>query len=122
MARRYRRRKSPASGIIRDVTHIASRLSWKACVAFGSASFVMLFWLIPGWFESYIASRPQSTFSSALEPLFNRRLHFFKLLGITSALICAFFAIRNYHTSERMNSNGKSAVGFFARFLARFLD
>ena len=116
MVRRYRRRKSAASQIIRDTTHMASRLGWKGCIFLGLVSFVVLFWLIPVWFEGRISP------SSPIEPFISRKIHFFKYLGIASAIVCLFFAIRNYYATDRLDSTGKVGVGFFARLLARFID
>jgi hypothetical protein len=124
MARKryYRRRGSPGSKIIRDTTKTASRLSWRKCLVLGAVGFTTFYWLVPGWIEHQIASQAQSPLFPVIEAILGRRLRFLRLAGIGVALICIFFAIRNYYTQQRMGRAGLEVSGFFARLLARILD
>ena len=88
----------------------------------GVVLFVIFYWLIPGWFESNFLSNPSSPFTAIVEPIIGRRLRFFRLIGIASALACGFFAIRNYYTEARLDYSGRRTTGFLSRFLAKFLD
>ena len=120
--RYYRRRGSSASQIIRDTTKTASRLSWRKCLVLGAIGFAMFYWLIPGWIEHQMAAQAQHQFFPAIEAVLGRRLRFLRLAGIGIALVCIFFALRNYHMQRRMSHAGLEATGFFARVLARILD
>ena len=120
--RYYRRRGSPASRIINDTTRTASRLSWRKCLVLGAIGFAIFYWLAPGLIEHMIASQAQSQLFPAIETIIGRRLRFLRLAGIGIALVCLFFAIRNYFTQQRMDHTTLGSTGFFARLLARILD
>ena len=120
--RYYKRRRSPASHIIRDTTHTANRMSWKGCLVLGAILFTIFYWLLPGWVDGLAANQTASPFNAAFEPIIGRRLRMFRIIGIASGLICVFFAFRNYYTRRQMGRGGKVATGFLARLLARSLD
>ncbi len=124
MARKryYRRRGSHGSQIIRDTTKAASRLSWRKYLVLGAIGFVIFYWLVPGWIEHQTSSQAQSQFVPVIDAILGRRVRALKLVGIAIVLVCVFFAIRNYHTQQRMGRTGLQATGFFARLLARILD
>lgn len=88
----------------------------------GAIGFVIFHWLVPGWIEHQIAGQAQGQLSPAIEAIVERRLRFLKLAGTGIALVCLFFALRNYHTPQRMGRSGLEATGFFARLLACILD
>jgi copper oxidase (laccase) domain-containing protein len=58
----------------------------------------------------------------ALEAVAVRRGHWFQFAGIAIALICTFFAIRNYFSSRRISDQGERDVSFVSRLLARWID
>lgn len=123
MARkRHRRRGSHGSQIIRDTTRTASRLSWQKCLVLGTAGFVIFYWLIPGWIEHQISSQAQSQLFPLIDAILGRRVRALELVGVTIALVCIFFAIRNYYTQQRMGRSSLEATGLFARLLARILE
>jgi len=96
MGRRYRRRKSAAGSIIGDSAYIGSRLPWWGALFFGLLSFLLFYFAIPYWLEAHLLERQESMFYPALEQILGRRIHWFRWIGFTCALIGAFFGIRNY--------------------------
>jgi hypothetical protein len=124
MARKryYRRRRSPASQIIRDTVKTANQLSWRKCLVLGAFGFVIFYYLVPSIVGNYISNQAQNPFFPAIEAILVPKLRFLRLAGIGIALICVFFAVRNFHTQQQMSSQGLIATGFFARLLARILD
>lgn len=122
--RRYRRKRSPsmAGSMLADTTYIANRLSWQGAAFFGVILFVIFYWLLPEWINYKLSTLQSNTLRPAFEALFARRVHWLQWLGIALGLICAFFAIRNYFTSQRLDYRDERQVSFLSRLLARWLD
>lgn len=121
--RRYRRKRSMAGEMLADTSYVANRLSWKGAAIFGVVLFVAFYWLLPALLTHQLESLPQSNmFRPMVEALFAKRIHWVQWLGIALGLICAFFAVRNYFASQRLDSHGERNVSFFSRLLARWLD
>lgn len=120
--RRYHRKRSTSSGVLADTAYIANRLSWKGAAMLGIVLFVLFYWVFPAWINHQLASLQNNMFRPMLEVVFARRVHWVQWLGIAFALICAFFAIRNYLTGQRLGTYGERNVGFFSRLFARWLD
>jgi hypothetical protein len=120
--RRYRRKRSMASEALADTAYIANRLPWKGAVIFGVVLFVAFYWVLPAWINHQLASLQSNMFRPMLEAVFARRVHWVQWLGIAFALICTFFAIRNYLASQRLGAYGERNVSYFGRLLARWLD
>ncbi len=124
MARRnFSRTRSLSSQAVKDLSFIANRLPWQACVAFGLVLYVLLSWIAPPLLAQRLAELPHdNTFRPLAEALIGRRLHWLPRLGIAMGLICAFFAVRNFFASRRLTRQGEDQVGFFARLGARWPD
>lgn len=120
--RRYRRKRSMAGKALADTAFIANRLSWKGAALFGVVQFVALYWLLPAWMNHQLDSLQNDRLRPIVEAIFVRRVHWFQWLAIALALVCTFFAIRNYCASKRLGHYGESNVSFFSRLLARWLD
>jgi len=88
----------------------------------GAVGFVLFYWLVPGWIEQQIASQASNQFFPIVDAVLGRRVRFLELAGIGIALVCIFFAIRNYHTQQRMGRVGLGTTGVIARLLSRILD
>lgn len=117
-----RRRRSTSSGALSDASYIANRLPWQGAVALGSVSFVVFYWLIPAWITHQIGSIRTEAARPAVEAMLGRRIHWVQWLGIAFALICAFYAVRNYLTTQRLGRFGEQNVSLLGRLLARWLD
>ena len=120
--RRYRRRRSMASEALADTAYIANRLSWKGAMAFGVTLFALFYWLLPAWLVHHLEANQNNVFRPMLEAVFARRIHWIQWLGIALGLICAFFAVRNYFTSQHLDRRGERGVSFLSRLLARWID
>jgi hypothetical protein len=120
--RRYRRKRSMAGGALADTAFIANRLSWKSAVIFGAVQFVVFCWLIPVWINHQLDSLQNNMLRPMVEAVFARRAHWLQWLAIALALVCAFFAVRNYFASERLGRYGENNVSFLTRLLARWLN
>ncbi len=120
--RRYRRKRSRASEALADTAYIANRLSWKAAAIFGVVAFVVFYWVLPAWITHQLSSLQNNMLRPMLETVFARRVHLVQWLGIAFALICAFFAIRNYLACQRLDAYGERKVSFFSRLVARWFD
>lgn len=118
--RRYRR--SPSSQIVGDAAFIANRLPWWGAALVGVVSFVLFYWLVPLWLRGHIEAMGESVTRPAVEAIVGRRIHLFQYLAIAIALVCGFFAIRNYLHPFRLRGRSESNAGFFSRVLARLLD
>jgi hypothetical protein len=121
-ARRYRRKRSVAGEMLADTTYVANRLSWKCTLVLGVVLFVVTYWLIPAWLNHHLQSQQGSPVAGMLQAVFARRVHWFQWLGIAFALICGFFAVRNYFSAQRLDRRSEQDVSFFSRLFARLLD
>lgn len=120
--RRYRRKRSMAGETLADTAFIANRLSWKGAAILGLVLFVVFYWLLPAWIDHQLSTLQNNMFRPMIEAVFARRVHWVQWLGIALALVCAFFAVRNYFASERLDRYGERNVSLFSRLLARWLD
>jgi hypothetical protein len=120
--RRYHRKRSMTGEALADTAFIANRLSWKGATIFGAVQFVVFYWLLPAWINHQLDSLQNNMFRPMVEVVFARRVHWLQWLAIALALVCTFFAVRNYFASERLGRYGESNVSFFSRLLARWLD
>lgn len=120
--RRYRKKRSMAGGMLSDTSYIANRLSWVGSAILGFVLFVVFYWLLPMWINHQLNSLQGNMFRPMMETLFARRVHWVQWLGIALALICAFFSVRNYFGSQRLNRQGERDVNFISRLLARLFD
>lgn len=111
-----------ASEALADTAFIANRLSWKGAAIFGVVLFVFFYWMLPAFISHQLASLQNNMFRPMVEAVFARRVHWVQWLGIALALVCAFFAIRNYFAAERLDRYGERNVSFLSRLFARWLD
>lgn len=102
--RRYRRKYSMAGEALADTAFIANRLSWKGATIFGVVQFLVFYWLLPVWINHQLDSLQDNMFRPMVEAVFARRVHWFQWLAIALALVCTFFAVRNYYVSAVMAS------------------
>lgn len=121
MGRRYRRR-SAAGSIISDSAYIGSRLPWWGALAFGILTFLLFYYIAPAWLGSKLSASEGSTFYSALEAIFGRRIHWFKWLGVACALIFGYFTVRNYVVLREVTGQERGIVGIIARILGRSIE
>lgn len=120
--RRYRRKRSMAGEALADTARIANRLSWKGAAILGAVLFIVFYWVLPAWINHQLSSLQSNVFRPMLEAVLARRMHLVQWLGIAFALICAFFAIRNYLAYQRLGAYGERNISLFSRFFARWLD
>lgn len=120
--RRYRRKRSMVGETLADTAYLANRLSWKGAAILGVVLFVIFYWAFPAWINHHLGTLQNNMFRPIFETIFARRVHWVQWLGIALALICAFFAVRNYFASKRLSRYGEGNVSFFSRLLARWLD
>ena len=120
MARR--RRRSAAGKLLSDTAYIGNRVSWKASLVIGAFFFVVFYWLVPAWLASYAVDIKSQAVRPAFEAIVGRRIHWFKWLAVTIALLFSYFAARNYLRTHRHTRYGEQNASFFARILARLLD
>ena len=117
-----RRRKSDAAQVVSDAAYIANKLPWWGAAALGVFSFVLFYWILPWWINSRIDSVGSSAVRPAVEAILGRRVHWSQYVAISLALVCGFFAVRNYYRADRLRYARTKDAGFFARVLAKFLD
>ncbi|MEJ6022036.1 hypothetical protein [Ramlibacter sp. PS4R-6] len=117
-----RRRRSDAAQVAEDTAFIANKLPWWGAALFGVFSFALFYWLLPWWINSRIEMAGNSALRPAIEAMLGRRIHWSQYVAIALALICAFFAVRNYFRSDRLKYPEVKDASFFGRLLARFLD
>lgn len=120
--RRYRRKRSTAGSLLSDTAYAANRISWQGALILGLAQFVVFYWLLPEWINHQLNSLQNNMFRPLIEAVFARRVHWLQWLAISLALICGFFAIRNFLAADRLGRYGEKQVSFFSRLLSRWLD
>jgi hypothetical protein len=115
-------RKSAAGEMVSDAAFIANRLPWWGAGVLGVVSFAVFYWIVPAWLHGYVEGSRSANVRPILEAILGRRIHWFQYLAIALALVCAFFAFRNFLSPFRLSRAGESNAGFFSRILARLLD
>ena len=120
--KRYRRKRSSSGNLLGETISVANRLSWKLSILLGVILFVLFYWVAPTAITHQLESLQGNPYRPLIESLFARRLHWFQWIGIALGLVCAFFAMRNYLSAPPLDRGGQRNVGFFSRFLARWLD
>ncbi|WP_110456900.1 hypothetical protein [Shewanella algidipiscicola] len=121
MGRGYRNGSNGAQ-IVRDSVYISARLPWWGAMSFGAVLFVFFYFGIPAYLESKITDTNGSMVTQAFESLFIRRIHWFEWIGITCALIGAFFGIRNYLVHGCASNSEQGIVGFISKLISRGID
>lgn len=121
MARRYRRR-SAASGIVRDTVEVANILPWWGAAMLGLSLFILFYLVLPFWLQSKLDELHSNMFKPMLVELFGRRMHWLQWIGIALGLVGLFFAVRNYFVVHNMDRRELWGVGWLARLFSRFLD
>jgi len=123
--RRYYRRRSRSvvATLVHDMVEICNRLPWWGAALMGVVMFSFFYWIVPAWIHHQWDSNPsRSPLGDLIRQVFERRLHWIQYLGIALGLIGAFFAVKNYFSTTRLNPHGNRRVGILARLLGRFLD
>ncbi|WP_446810546.1 hypothetical protein ACH50O_02855 [Methylomonas sp. 2BW1-5-20] len=120
--RRYRRNRSMAGGLLSDTAYMANRFSWQGAVILGVVQFVVFYWILPTWINHQLESLQSNMYRPVLETIFAKRVHWLQWLAMALALICGFFAIRNYFAVGQLDRYGERQVGFVSRLLARWFD
>lgn len=120
--RRYRRNRSMAGSLLSDTAYIANRFSWQGAVILGVVQFVVFYWLLPEWINHQLDSLKGNMFRPMVEAVFARRVHWSQWLAIALALICGFFAVRNYIGAGQLDRYSERQVGFISRLMARWFD
>lgn len=121
MARRYRRR-SAASGVVRDTVEVANALPWWGAAILGLMLFILFYWVLPFWLQSKLDELQGNMIKPMVEALLGRRMHWLQWIGIALGLVGLFFAVRNYFVVCSMDRRDLWGVGWLARLFARFLD
>lgn len=117
-----RRRRSDAAQVAGDTAFIANKLPWWGAALFGVFSFVLFYWVLPWWINSRIETLGNSALRPAVESILGRRVHWSQYVAIALALICGFFAVRNYFRVDRLKYREVNDASFLARILAKYLD
>jgi len=81
--------------------------------------FTFFYWVVPAWIMRNFESMQGNMYRPLIESLLIRRLHWSQWLAIALALVCAFFAVRNYFMMEQLDRSGERNVNFFSRIIAR---
>ena len=115
---RRRRNKSEAGQLISDTAYITNRLSWKCALVFGVVVFSIFYWMLPAW----ITSQANNLDGNMYKPIFAKRIHWLKWIGISLGLISLFFSAYKYIKNQSSNRIIEKRVGFFSRLLARIID
>ncbi|PKD39546.1 hypothetical protein CWO84_14835 [Methylomonas sp. Kb3] len=111
-----------AGGLLSDTAYIANRFSWQGTVILGVVQFIVFYWLLPAWINHQLDSLQGNMFRPMVEVIFAKRVHWLQWLAMALALICGFFAIRNYFAVGQLDRYGERQVGFISRLLARWFD
>lgn len=78
----------------------ADHQSWPGSAALGIVFFVALYWIVPSWANSYLASLEQSIFYPVLEQLFRELMPWVKASGTVLGSLCVCRALL-MHRRER---------------------
>ncbi|QSB03219.1 hypothetical protein JWZ98_09945 [Methylomonas sp. EFPC1] len=111
-----------AGGLLSDTAYMANRFSWQGTVILGVVQFIVFYWLLPTWINHQLDSLQGNMFRPMVEVIFAKRVHWLQWLAMALALICGFFAIRNYFAVGQLDRYGERQVGFISRLLARWFD
>jgi hypothetical protein len=117
-----RRQRSMAGGLLSDTARAANRISWYGALILGFVQFVVFYWFLPEWIIHQLDSLQGNMFRPLVEAAFARRVHWLKWLAVALAIICGFFAVRNYFVADRLDRYGERQVSFFSRLFSRWLD
>jgi hypothetical protein len=120
--RRYRRKSSLASSIVRDVAYVGNRVSWRASLIYGVALFVAFYWIVPALLLHWLERLRTNPLYPLLDAVFARRVHWSQWLAVALALLCGFFALRAYFRADPLARRHERRAGFLSRLLARWID
>lgn len=116
------RRRSRRGSVVTDVAFVANRLSWRRCLVLGAVGFTLFYWLLPMWLRSRVEVLKSEAIRVAFDHLVTRRAHWLQWVGIAIALVCVFFAARDYYGRRSLRPRSVRDTSWFARLLARILD
>jgi hypothetical protein len=73
--RRYRRKSSLASSIVRDVAYVGNRVSWRFSLVYGVVLFVAFYWVVPALLLRGLERLRGNPLYPLLDAVFARRVH-----------------------------------------------
>lgn len=120
--RRYRRKSSLASSIVRDVAYVGNRVSWRFSLVYGVVLFVAFYWVVPALLLRGLERLRGNPLYPLLDAVFARRVHWSQWLAIALALLCGFFALRAYFRADPLAYRSERRAGLLSRLLARWID
>jgi hypothetical protein len=120
--RRYRRKSSLASSIVRDVAYVGNRVSWRFSLVYGVVLFVAFYWVVPALLLRGLERLRGNPLYPLLDAVFARRVHWSQWLAIALALLCGFFALRAYFRADPLAYRNERRAGLLSRLLARWID
>jgi hypothetical protein len=97
-------------------------MPWQLVVVFGVVFFVLCYWVVPYALAEIASSTKLPIVRAGMEALAVRRAHWFRYVAIGGALICTYYAIRNFVGARRHTWVGESNSSLIARILARWFD
>lgn len=117
-----RRRRSSGGQIVGDTSYIANRLPWQWVVVFGAVCFTLFFWGVPALLAAKAESVQNPNLRAVIVALAERRGRWSQWVAMAIALVCVFFAVRNYWISRKLVREGERNLSLLSRFIARWLD
>ncbi len=122
MARKRRSRKSKASSTIGDAAYIGARLPWWGALLFGATTFVLFYFLVPGYLEGIVSGTEGRPVHAGLEVIAGRRSYLFKWVALASLLLGIYFSVRNYFLAKQARGTEIKWVTFLSKLLGRSID
>lgn len=120
--RRYRRKSSLASSIVRDVAYVCNRVSWRFSLVYGAVLFVAFYWIVPALLLRGLERLRGNPLYPLLDAIFARRVHWSQWLAIALALLCVFFALRAHLRADPLAYRNERRAGLLSRLLAHWID
>ena len=110
--RRFRRRKS---SVVSDVIAICEKLPWKLSLLFTVVTFSLFYFVLPMYFEN-LADPERSRFAWVV---IERRLHWFKIIGVCLALVGLYFTFRRFLFRNKAGKLEKLVVKSVSKSVGR---
>nr|WP_010131162.1 hypothetical protein [Microbulbifer agarilyticus] len=122
MGRKYRRRKSAGSSILRDTSSVAVSGNPLKVFLFGIVGFLGLYFGFPLFLDSVILNNGEEGLMSGVAKIIERRIIWSERLGISVFLICAGFALFRTVSNRKITKQSQRIAVMAAKATARNIE
>lgn len=106
--------------------HITDTPGWKGYIILGCLLFMILYWIIPAWFNHELSTLQNSSMRPIAETLLMRRIYWIQSAGMALGSIFIFFAVRNYFSTRSIRKTigniGRCNINYFSQLIAKLID